>query len=456
MTKKAIISVVFSLLFLSFNESVFSNVHSPSYYSVEYSDYSSLKSDLQKHKIKISYHVPEVKVVQIIIDSDDQLTNLNKNSNSIIHIGPTCSTCSQQRSINKNNTTTTNDKNLFDLQWDMKKITHDGKSYSLIPTQKNAKVAIIDTGVNVNHPDLKSINKIRNEVPKHGYRGNEKKEQGKLTTSTDKLNHGTLVAGQIGANGNLKGINPGVEMNSYRVFGESKSEIIWIAKAIVDAANDDNDIINLSLGSYLVLDSNNSSQKRYDEKVDYDALQKAINYANNKGSIVVVAAGNNGIDVKNEDKIRKTRNLTKYSTKKVVDIPASLKNVLTIGSIDSRGIRSEFSNFGEGFIDLVTIGGSYRLLDKFGEDAWLNHGIMQKESILTTSNNGRYIYQSGTSLAAPKVSGALSTLIDKHQLKDKPKETLKLLKRKGIVEEDRYMVSREYGLGKLDAYKLLK
>ncbi|MDM8328675.1 S8 family serine peptidase, partial [Staphylococcus felis] len=153
------------------------------------------------------------------------------------------------------------EENLFNRQWDMKKVTNNGKSYALENKIKTAKVAVVDSGINANHKDLTSINKMINEVPKDGYRGSEKNETGEKKYIKDKLNHGTLVAGQIGASGRLKGINPGVEMNIYRVFGSKKSDILWISKGIIDAANDNNDVINVSLGNYMIKQNNNEKRK---------------------------------------------------------------------------------------------------------------------------------------------------------------------------------------------------
>lgn len=446
------------ILTLTMNDYTFgsSKNNDMQYFSLEYKNEKIFKETIKNNDIELTYNIPEIKIAQIKTKKSDLETLMKKNKN-IKSVNPTCSTCVLKKSVQleKNLFNEKNINNLFDKQWDMRKITNEGKSYNLSANRKNSKVALVDTGVNRNHPDLKSINKVVNEVPKDGFRGNEKDETGNINLGEDKLNHGTLVAGQIGANGSLKGVNPGVEMNIYRVFGSKKSEMLWVSKGIIDAAKDDNDVINVSLGNYLIKDTNNYNKLRDDEKVDYDALQKAINYAHKKGSIIVAAVGNDGINVKNTKEINKTRNIEPRSSKKVYDTPASLNNVITVGSVNANDRISEFSNYGNNFIDLTTIGGSYELLEKYGEKAWLEKGYMQTQSILSTSSNGRYIYQSGTSLAAPKVSGALALEIDKYNLKNKPQTTLKLFENKGIDKEN-YMDKDHYGKGKLDVYKLLK
>jgi subtilisin family serine protease len=60
--------------------------------------------------------------------------------------------------------------------------------------------------------------------------------------------HGTHVAGTIGSNGVLKGVAPGVQLNDYRIFDKNGSTSFGaIDKAITMAADDECDVINMSL-----------------------------------------------------------------------------------------------------------------------------------------------------------------------------------------------------------------
>ena len=133
-------------------------------------------------------------------------------------------------------------------------------------------------------------------------------------------------------------------------------------------------------------------------------------------SIVVAAAGNDGIDVNDKQKLKLQREY--QGNGEVKDVPASMDNVVTVGSTDQKSNLSEFSNFGMNYTDIAAPGGSFAYLNQFGVDKWMNEGYMHKENILTTANNGRYIYQAGTSLATPKVSGALALIIDKYHLEN--------------------------------------
>jgi minor extracellular serine protease Vpr len=137
---------------------------------------------------------------------------------------------------------------------------------------KGIKVAVIDTGVDSNHPDLSQDTIIG------GYDFIENDN-----TPQDTNGHGTEVAGIIAANGNLRGIAPESKILAYRVSdtGNSVSSDL-IVKAIQKAVEDDADIINLSLGV------NRTNDK----------IEDAINYAVEKGVIVVAAAGNSGPDLR--------------------------------------------------------------------------------------------------------------------------------------------------------------
>lgn len=111
-------------------------------------------------------------------------------------------------------------------------------------TGKGVKIAVIDTGVDYNHPDLS-----------RNYRGGYDFIDGdedpmETTLKGNETIHGTHVAGIIAANGKLKGIAPEAEIIAYRALGPggmgtSDQVIAAIDKAIKDKV----DIINLSLGN---------------------------------------------------------------------------------------------------------------------------------------------------------------------------------------------------------------
>ncbi len=136
------------------------------------------------------------------------------------------------------------------------------------------KVAVIDTGVDYNHPDLFGFGPSSKVIGGYDFIEND-------DSPLDTNGHGTEVAGIIAANGNLKGIAPKTKILAYRVSdtGNAVSSDL-IIKAVERAIEDDVDIINISLGV------NRTN----------DRIEDSINHAVRKGIVVVVAAGNGGPD----------------------------------------------------------------------------------------------------------------------------------------------------------------
>jgi minor extracellular serine protease Vpr len=134
------------------------------------------------------------------------------------------------------------------------------------------KIAVIDTGVDYNHPDLFGFGNDDKVIGGYDFVDND-------NFPIDTSGHGTEVAGIIAADGQLQGVAPKSKILAYRVSqdGESVSSDL-IIKAIKQAIIDDADIINISLGVNLT-----------NKKID-----KAVNEAVKNGIVVVTAAGNHG------------------------------------------------------------------------------------------------------------------------------------------------------------------
>lgn len=137
---------------------------------------------------------------------------------------------------------------------------------------KGIKVAVIDTGVDFNHPDLYGWGPNGKVIGGYNFI-----EEGKPPLDTN--GHGTQVAGVIAADGHLEGVAPKAKILAYKVSenGEAVSSDL-IVKAIDKAIEDDADIINISLGV-----------NQTNEKIDH-----AVNKALEKEIFVVTAAGNDG------------------------------------------------------------------------------------------------------------------------------------------------------------------
>ena len=178
----------------------------------------------------------------------------------------------------------------------------------------------------------------------------------------DDNGHGTHVAGTIAANNNKLGIigmAPEAEIYAVKVLNQNGSgNYSSIIAALEWAINNDIDIINMSFGGY-----------------EYSvALREAIQSAVDAGIIIVAAAGNKG----------EGANTLAY--------PANYPEVIAVGAVTDEHKVANFSSRGPN-LNLVAPG----------------------VSVLSTLNDGTYAAMSGTSMAAPYVTGALAALKSKNQ-----------------------------------------
>ncbi|WP_297521582.1 S8 family peptidase [uncultured Clostridium sp.] len=221
---------------------------------------------------------------------------------------------------------------------------------------KGIKIAIIDTGCDINHIDIKDrIIDTQNFT-------NENKFDHKDVTDYD--GHGTHVAGIIAASGNDKGIigvAPKAELLILKALTSKGGAYSWIINAINYAITKKVDIINMSLGGKY-----NSVQLHY-------AIKKAV--ANN--ILVVVAAGNDGDG--------------EWETNEI-NYPGAYNECISVGSVRYDDEESRFSASNDE-VDLVAPGqGSGR------------------RGIISLAPNNKYVELIGTSMAAPHVAGALALI----------------------------------------------
>jgi serine protease len=229
-----------------------------------------------------------------------------------------------------------------------------------VSTGTGAVVAVIDTGVKADHPDL-----VGQTLPGHDFVDND-------DTPQDGNGHGTHVTGIIDAlSGNGVGVEsvaPGAKVLPVRVLDDNgDGDSAAVAAGIDWATTHGADVINLSLGGSVPIIGGQSSE--------FDA---ALDRALDKGIVVAAAAGNDGLPV--------------------CEQPAASGRLLCVGAVDKRGNRSYFSNFGSG-LGISAPGGSALP----GDD----------EDILSTYNDGGYAEIAGTSQATPFVSGVAALLVSK-------------------------------------------
>lgn len=252
-------------------------------------------------------------------------------------------------------------------------------------------VAVIDEGVQLNHADL-----IASTVPAgsngsrcfiYGYEGYQ------ITPG----NHGTHVAGIIGATS-----NNGIGISGVAGGNDGKGGVRLMNCEVLRVDPDDEEkTLQGSMGAAIVwaadhgaVIANNSWQYIYESEEEAlaggvgslgNAIDYFIRYAGcdvygnqrpdspMKGGLVIFAAGNNG-----------------YS----IGWPAAYEPVLAVGAISSKFTRAGYSNYGD-WVDICAPGGDYD----------------QGSVIISTLTSDGYGYAQGTSMACPHVSGVAALLL---------------------------------------------
>jgi subtilisin family serine protease len=237
------------------------------------------------------------------------------------------------------------------------------------------KIAVIDTGVDYTHPDLKSQIAV-NELEFNGKAGVDDDGNGyvddiygydfanKDADPMDGHGHGTHCAGVIGASHNSVGI-----------AGVMKNVQIVPIKFLTDAGSGET-IDALSSIDYAISRGVNIMSNSWGGGEKEQSLLDAITAAESAGITFVAAAGN---ESNNNDK--------------TPSYPANyeVSNVVSVGSFTGAGAKSSFSNYGVKTVH-VTAPGS---------------------TILSTYKNGGYANLSGTSMATPHVAGVVGLILSK-------------------------------------------
>ena len=310
------------------------------------SDIESVKSELLSHRAIV--HVEENEILKIGLPQQNSV-GIEEHTNSI------------------------NDPQAS-KQWAVQKLQLDKLHDLMGETVKNQRsnqtiIAILDTGVDAHHEDLKdnfiSLNKEYDHDPK---------------------GHGTHCAGIAGAvTGNNIGISSLLPSDSpikitsikaLNAFGMGNQKLL--VNAIIEAVDAGADVLSISIGGV----TNDEREKAYSE---------AVAYAQKHNVIVVVSAGNNAIDARNAS-------------------PANIDGVITVAAINQNMERAYFSN------DVNN----------------LRMGIAAPgENIYSTLPKNKYDYKKGTSMAAPFVSGCIGLM--KHYNSDLTAEdAYAILKNTGI------------------------
>ncbi|MCL3777310.1 MULTISPECIES: S8 family peptidase [unclassified Actinomyces] len=287
----------------------------------------------------------------------------------------------------------------FSYQWNLTDQDHGIAATDAWATStgEGVTVAVIDTGVLADHPDLEGqllpgydfvsdpvIGRDgdgRDADPSDEGDGVAQDECGDGWEAETSSWHGSHVAGIIAAAADdgtgVAGVAPGARIVPVRALGrcggystDAVDALTWASGGHVNGVPDNPhpaQVINMSLGGA------GTCPMFY---------QKAINAAVARGSVVVVAAGNEDQDA-------------------ALVSPASCRNVITVGATSSSGARAYYSNYGSA-VDLSAPGG----------DVVADGGVLSLSNMGETApTENAYAFMEGTSQAAPHVAGTIALLM---------------------------------------------
>ena len=264
-----------------------------------------------------------------------------------------------------------------------------------IVNPKRPVIAIIDTGVDLTHPDI-APNLWTNQAEAEGEANYDNDGNGfkgdvhgwDFINNTPKVKdfnmHGTHVAGIAAAANNSIGIvgaNPRALIMPVSVMqSDGTGDVATIVKGIDYAAKNGATVLNLSLGTYA-----NSRAMR-------QALERAY-----QSAVIVAAAGNDGICVNSNHHPKPC-----YGAAPM--FPAAYSFVLGVQATQSNGSLAGFSNYDDD-------GNTFSAVTTFQDPDGFNYELKAPGTdMLSTIPGGKYKVLNGTSMAAPLVAGAISAL----------------------------------------------
>ena len=232
-------------------------------------------------------------------------------------------------------------------------------------TGAGTTVAVLDTGIDVTHPDLADA-----VVNAHNFTDSD--------TDDDRFGHGTHVASIItgsgaASGGKYQGVAPDAKLLNGKVLNDTgDGQESWIIAGMEWAAASGADVVNMSLGSRVPSDGT-------------DPMSQAVNRLTaDTGTLFVIAAGNSGGQVSS---------------------PGAADAALTVGAVDRDDQLADFSSRGrEG-------GGIKPDITAPGVDIV---AAKAKNGVIGDPAADGYVRMSGTSMATPHVAGAAAILAGEH------------------------------------------
>ncbi|HET6353407.1 MAG TPA: S8 family serine peptidase [Streptomyces sp.] len=277
-------------------------------------------------------------------------------------------------------------------RWDMTQIKAD-KAWAVTTGSSAVKVGVLDTGVDDLHQDI---------APNFDAADSVSCAYGKADTRTGAWrpfgDHGTHVAGTIAAAKNGKGVigvAPSVKISSVRI-AEPNTSMFFAENTVCGFMWAGDHGFKVTNNSYYTDPWMFNCPDNADQAAIIEGVKRAQEYAENKGSLQIAAAGNSNYDLANKRTDTSSPNdstpVTRTITNACIDIPTELPGVVTVAAMGNGNVKASYSNFGRSIIDVAAPGGD------------------GASGVYSTLPGGKYGTMNGTSMASPHVAGVAALL----------------------------------------------
>jgi lantibiotic leader peptide-processing serine protease len=302
----------------------------------------------------------------------------------------------------------------WNLLWGIARVNAPAAWEVGITGSHDTVVAVIDTGIASNHPDV-GPNLVFNAC----YVSTGDHTTGACTPYPSLSFHGTHVAGTVAANfgGGVVGVGPNLGLANYNVFelfpdGSVRAFFDSVWTAMMDAADQDFDVINMSLGAL------GSFRGPDGAAATFTANQRVANYVRQQGTYIVASAGNAALDLNGP----------------IFNVPGGVPGITNVGATgirpdavfpqpDAFDVLAFYSNYGAA-VPLVAPGGDCGLPDSCDPATrpanWFEYLVLSAfvapapACAETQSCPVGWAWAGGTSMAAPHVSGVAGLVRDQN------------------------------------------
>jgi len=302
---------------------------------------------------------------------------------------------------------------LFGLQWDMTQIDVP-QAHAVTTGSSDVVVGVLDSGISSTHPDLATqIAKDKSASCLGGVA--DTSEAAWNPTTSD---HGTHVAGTIAAaiNGvGLAGVAPGARVASVKVVNDAG--FIYPEAAVCGFVWAAEDGMRITNNSYFIDPWEFNCRNDERQRPVWQAVQRAIRYSQGKGVLTVASAGNSNVDLQHKFIDDGSPNdgsgpvETRLINGACLDLPAEAPGVVTVSAVGTERLKSYYSSYGQGVVDVTAPGGDTRQPDP--TVSTISHAVLSATFNTVTKANG-WGYKQGTSMSSPHAAGVAALALSEN------------------------------------------